>query len=70
MTLGYLALIKAYIEAINSGNMPCIESARDSMVANECSKACDEAIGHYKEVCLMLLTFNFGLIDNRYMLFC
>lgn len=57
----YLDLIKSYVQAINNGAVPAIESAWTYICSNECQKASSEALENYEQVLKEILHNKFPL---------
>ena len=47
---GFIHLTKMYVDSVNDGGVPCIESAIDVMKRNECIKAYEAALEAYQKV--------------------
>ncbi|XP_013400986.1 uncharacterized protein LOC106166866 [Lingula anatina] len=45
----YVALAETYVQAINSGAVPCIGTAVETMMQVECQRALEESVKHYRK---------------------
>jgi Guanylate-binding protein, C-terminal domain len=55
-----LSLAEAYVDSINHGSVPCIESAWTSVCKNECAKASADSLASLKQNLAILVKGNNG----------